>query len=225
MKLLILAIAPVAIILAYIYYRDKYEKEPIWLMGLCVLGGAVSVVPIIVLEMILSMPLANIQGYAHAGWNAFVVAAFSEEIFKFLTVMLISWRSRHFNEKMDGIVYAVSVSMGFALIENIQYVFSTGIGTAYMRAITAVPAHAIMGISMGFFLGRAKMNPKNRSRNLFLALTTAILIHGFYDFILMSGMPYLMIVFVVYLVWMYRYGFTKIDETVEQSPFKEGDLG
>ncbi|MCT4646314.1 MAG: PrsW family glutamic-type intramembrane protease [Carboxylicivirga sp.] len=224
MNLLILSIAPVAIILGYIYYRDKYEKEPIWLMGLCVLGGALSVVPIIVLEIFLSIPLADISGYAHAGWNAFVVAAFSEEIFKFATVMLIAWRSRHFNEKMDGIVYAVSVSMGFALIENIQYVFSTGASTGLLRAVTAVPAHAIMGISMGFFLGRAKMNPINRTRNLFLALTTAILIHGFYDFILMSGMPYLMLVFVVYLVWMYRYGFRKIDETVEDSPFKRDDV-
>ena len=220
MNLLILAIAPVAIILGYIYYRDKYEKEPIWLMAYCVLGGALSVIPIIALEMLLSIPLANIEGYAHAGWNAFVVAAFSEELFKFAAVMLIAWRSRHFNEKMDGIVYAVSVSMGFALIENIMYVFNTGAGTGIMRAVTAVPAHAIMGISMGFFLGKAKMESSNTSVNLFLAFITAILIHGVYDFILMSGVPYLMLVFVVYLIWMYRYGFRKIDESVEESPFK-----
>lgn len=220
MNLVVMAIAPVAIILIYVYSYDKYEKEPLWLMALCVLAGCLSVLPILLMEQILSIPMSYMTGYDKAGWNAFVVAAFSEELYKFIAVMLVVWRSPHFNEKFDGIVYAVCVSMGFAMVENIMYVLESGVSTAYMRAITAVPAHAVMGITMGYFLGLAKMNPETRVNNLIRSLLAAIMIHGAYDFILMSEMPYFMSIFVIYVIALYRYGIKRMKEHSEDSPFK-----
>ena len=220
MNLLFLALAPVVIILVFVYKYDKYEKEPLSLMLLCVIGGALSVIPILPLERALSLPMANMTGNAQAAWNAFVVAAFSEELFKYIIVLLIVWRNRNFNEKFDGIVYAVCVSLGFAAVENVLYVLDGGTGTAYMRAITAVPGHAIFGITMGFYLGRAKMLAFNKRLNLFLALFLTILIHGMYDFILMSQMPFFILIFIVFLLLMYRYGFNQMEKHIITSRFK-----
>ena len=220
MNLLFLALVPIVIILVFVYKYDKYEKEPLSLMLLCVLGGTLSVIPILPLERVLSMPMANMTGYTKAAWNAFVVAAFSEELFKYIIVLLIIWRNRNFNEKFDGIVYAVCVSLGFAAVENVLYVMDSGATTAYMRAITAVPGHAIFGITMGFYLGRAKMLSSNTGLNLCLALFLSILIHGIYDFILMSQMPFFILIFIAFLLLMYRYGFNQMEKHIITSRFR-----
>jgi RsiW-degrading membrane proteinase PrsW (M82 family) len=158
-------------------------------------------------------------GYLHAGWNAFVVAAFTEELFKFLFVMILIWRSKHFNEQFDGIVYAVYVSMGFAMVENVLYVLDGGLSTALVRAFTAVPAHAIFAVSMGYFLGRAKFNKTRRVTFLFAAIGMPILLHGLYDFILMSEMPMFLLFFLVYMVVLYRYGLRSMRTLSDDSRF------
>ncbi|HOY38655.1 MAG TPA: PrsW family glutamic-type intramembrane protease [Bacteroidales bacterium] len=203
-NLILIAFAPVILILFYVYYRDKYEKEPIGKLLLSVLFGALAVIPILITETILSFPASWMDGYLLAGWDAFVVAAFSEESFKFLVFIIFIWRSKHFNEHFDGIVYAVYISLGFALVENILYVVEGGASTALVRAISAVPAHAIFGVTMGYYLGRAKFDPAHRRRLILTAIFLPILLHGLYDFILMSGMPYFLIFFAVYLFVLYR---------------------
>ncbi len=121
MNILFISLAPVFIILLYVYYRDKYEREP-WKMLLkaLVIGGLVSV-PTIFVEMFLSS-FAPESKISNAAYTAFVVAGFTEESLKYLAFILIIWNSKHFNEKFDGIVYAVFISLGFAGIENIIYV-------------------------------------------------------------------------------------------------------
>ena len=162
MNLLILSLAPVFIIAGYVYFRDKYEKEPIRLLLLSLFFGALTVIPIMFLESFLAGFAGLFSGLSAAAWNAFIVAAFSEELFKCIVLYLLIWKSRDFNEKFDGIVYAVFVSLGFAAVENVLYVMGNGVGTGISRAITAVPAHAIFGITMGFYFGMAKFYEKKR---------------------------------------------------------------
>jgi RsiW-degrading membrane proteinase PrsW (M82 family) len=88
-----------------------------------------------------------------------------------------------FNESFDGVVYAVMVSMGFAVTENIFYVFEGGMETAIARAFTAVPAHSTFGILMGYFMGKAKFS-KNKTALNFVGLLLAVIFHGAYDFFL-----------------------------------------
>ena len=68
---------------------------------------------------------------------------------------------RDFNEPMDGIVYGVVVSLGFATLENFYYVYlladyfeTTSLALAVSRAFSAVPAHAVFGVFMGYFFMR-----------------------------------------------------------------------
>ena len=123
---------------------------------------------------------------------------------------LLIWKNVEFNEKFDGIVYATFVSLGFAAVENILYVIDNGVSTGIMRAITAVPAHAIFGICMGYFFGMAKFYPKKRKTYLYLAFLLPFFLHGFYDFILMSGKNFLLILFIPFIIYMWIVGFTKI---------------
>ena len=88
------------------------------------------------------------------------------------------------------------------------------------RAFTAVPAHALFGIVMGYQLGLAKFYPREKLRRLFLALTLPILLHGVYDFILMSGHPYLLFVFLPYLVLLYYFGFRRMRQLSDRSIYR-----
>ncbi len=217
------AIAPVFIILAYIYVRDKYNKEPVGLLIKCLVGGMVSVIPVLIFGLILSLFLPAFGRVSDAFFQSFFIAALNEEFFKFLFVMAIAWNSVHFDERFDGIVYAVYVSLGFALVENILYVFSAEevfmlgniapqLELGILRAFTAVPAHAIFGITMGYFIGMAKFNREKRGNYLILALLIPILLHGFYNFVLFMQEYWLLFVFLGYLIFLYIFGFRKIGE-------------
>ncbi len=222
-----IAIAPVIVILTYLYYRDKYNKEPIWLLLFLLCAGMFSVLPVLGMGGVTDYVghRFGVKGLYKAGFRAFIQAGFVEEFFKFLFVFFIVWWNRHFDEKFDGIIYAVYVSMGFALVENILYVSSYGIETGLWRIITAVPAHGIFGISMGYYLGHAKFSTKLKPLYLALAFIVPWLLHGFYDFVLMADIPWLLIVFVVYLIFMYIYGFRRIRDfsKLKVKPIEELD--
>jgi len=220
MSLLVLSLAPVLIIAGYIYFRDKYEKEPIKLLFFALLAGGLTVIPILFVEQFLSRFTVLFSGLAAPAWTAFVVAAFSEELFKFIALYLLIWKSREFNEKFDGIVYAVYISLGFAAVENVMYVMDGGLSSGIMRAVTAVPAHAIFGITMGFYFGLAKFYEKQRSILKFKALAYPILLHGIYDFIIMTGIQWLTIVFFAFVVFLYIFGLKKVKHLSDQSIYK-----
>lgn len=186
MTLLLSAIAPVFIIFFYIYLKDKYEKEPKRLiLYTFLLGAIVSVIITTILYLIfdLFLPLPDDFSVQQQFIKAFFVVALIEEFSKYVIIRYYAQPKAAFNEPFDGIVYAVMVSLGFALTENIMYVFQGGLEVALLRAFTAVPAHATFGILMGYFMGKAKFNGKRIGDNL-IGLLLAILFHGAYDFFL-----------------------------------------
>ncbi len=220
MTLLVLALAPVFIIASYIYFRDKYEREPIYLLLLSLLAGSFITIPIVLTESLLMGISENFEGLMKPAWHAFAVAGFTEESFKYLALYLLIWRNREFNEKFDGIVYAVFISLGFAGVENVMYVLENGGTTGLIRAFTAIPAHTIFGITMGFFFGYAKFNIRNKSGWKMKALIYPILLHGIYDFILMSGIVWLSIFFVGFIICLYITGFKKLKSLSNQSIYR-----
>jgi RsiW-degrading membrane proteinase PrsW (M82 family) len=92
--------------------------------------------------------------------------------------------------------------------------------TALTRAITAVPAHAIFGIAMGYYLGIAHRYKELRSSFLARALFIPILLHGIYDFILMVEINWLLVLFIPYVIWLYILGMKKMKRLSEASIFK-----
>jgi len=220
MYLLILALTPAIIVMIYVYFRDKYEKEPINLIVKGILLGAIIIFPVGLIENYFIGFGKDLEKIPNAVFDAFCIAGATEEAFKFLMVFILIWRNSNFNEKFDGIVYAVSVALGFATVENLFYVFSgNSVQVGLVRAFTAVPGHAIFGIVMGYYLGLARFNTKGKSKWLLRAFLVPWLLHGIYDFMLMSGYPVLLLTFIPFLFLIYRFGLRRMREFNEQSVF------
>ena len=169
--ILITALLPVAVLLIFIYSKDRYNKEPVGKLLLTFFVGCMSVVPASLMEQMLSA-FQPAHPIVAAIFDGYVVAGLSEELWKLLLLMLVIWRSRHFDEYFDGIVYATYLSLGFACIENVMYVFSSTdpMGTAFMRGLLAVPAHFLFAVTMGYYLSIAKFDPEKRPTHLLKAL-------------------------------------------------------
>lgn len=209
MDIIILALSPVFIIAFYVYYRDKYEKEPITLLIKSLVMGMIITIPVVLAESYLSRFSLYFNQYQPA-YDAFIVASFTEESFKYIALILLIWKNPNFNEKFDGLVYGVFVSLGFAGIENFIYVNNYGLTTGWMRAFSAVPSHAIDGIVMGYYFSLARFSTNNRGKYLVLSLVVPVLLHGFYDLLLMSGNSYMLLLFIPFLIYLYYTGFRRM---------------
>jgi RsiW-degrading membrane proteinase PrsW (M82 family) len=180
-----LALAPTTAVMLYIYLRDKHEREPLSLLLISFLYGGLSTL----LTMLISWPvnaliLTKDDEVVHQFLSAFFKVALIEEFSKFFFVRFVLFYNKNFNEPFDGIVYSVMVSMGFATLENVIYVYQYGIATGFMRMFTAVPAHATFAIIMGYFLGKAKFTHRRILYFTVVSLVIATLFHGTYDYFL-----------------------------------------
>ena len=117
--ILLTALLPIAILVYYIYHKDKKLPEPTGQLVKAFLFGILSV-PV---SFCISIPLGLIGIYPVEATNilgsistAFFGAAIPEEIAKFFMLWLLLRKNPYFDEKMDGIVYAVCISLGFAAL-------------------------------------------------------------------------------------------------------------
>lgn len=222
---LLLSILPGILIIIYIYKRDKYDKEPKKAVLLCVFLGALSCFPA-ALSTLGIQSLIGVNPVIEEESSIIKLFLFSvmgvglfEEFSKYIFVIVYPYKKGFFNEPMDGIVYAVAVSMGFAILENILYVLDGGLSVALVRAFTAVPAHATFAVIMGYYVGLAKLNKD--SKLLFLGLFYAAFAHGMYDFFLFSNNLLGLAIFaMIVLIYCVRLSKKMIEIHVSQSPFK-----
>ena len=218
--LLISAVAPSIALLYYFYVKDQYEKEPGQMLLRAFALGSLAVVPVVFFELRLNIFDLAEMDYLKASYTAFVVAGLVEEGFKFFIFWFFMWKNKNFNETYDGIVYSVFISLGFATTENIGYVLLSGYHTAFIRSITAVPAHALFGVTMGYYLGKARFaDEKRKMKYLILGFVVPIILHGIYDFILFSQSMELMLLFIPYMLYLWKRGLGNVDELSARSPF------
>ncbi len=205
-----LAVIPGLVIIAYIYGKDKVEKEPLGLIGKLILYGMGCCYVAATAERFVSFFLpgfpAGSLGYALT--NAFLVAALCEEAVKLLALKLGAWNSNHFNYRFDGIVYGVSVAVGFAILENIMYVTQYGFATAVVRAFTAVPLHAFCGAVMGIQFSQAKKAAIDgritaRMAHMILAYLLPFIIHGLYDTFAMMRTQFAQLCLFAFVVFLF----------------------
>ncbi|MFN3410721.1 MAG: PrsW family glutamic-type intramembrane protease [Exilispira sp.] len=185
--LIALAIAPGIFLVIYFYLQDKYEPEPVKKVIASFFLGFLAALIAVIFEIIFENLLLNsFSGLLAEMIKAFIIVGFVEEFSKYIMVMLGPYRTLYFNEVMDGIVYTVSVSLGFATLENILYVLSGGFTVGIFRAFLSVPAHSFFSAIMGFFIGKAKFANNITKRKLFLLLSLFLssFFHGLYDYIL-----------------------------------------
>lgn len=187
---LILAIAPAIYLVRYFYKLDVQKPEPRGLIIKMFLLGVLCTIPVAFLEQAVHQLKVLFDWWPplYHFFMAFIVAALCEESIKLLLVKVFVYRNDYFDEVMDGIVYTVVVSLGFACLENILYVVDSNLGVALFRAFTAIPLHALCSGIMGYYVGMAKFSGSRELEKAQIrkGLWIAILIHGFYDFPLLA---------------------------------------
>ena len=207
--LLILSVLPVIYLCKYIYDKDTHP-EPFKKLRKMFLFGFLSIIPIIILETLLSKFFSyndSTLSFINLFINIFIVVAISEEGFKWLVTYYVGIKDKECDEIYDSIVYAVFASLGFACIENVLYVINGGFNTAIMRAIFTIPGHACFGVLMGYFIAKSKLNKNSTSLNLFLSFVIPALFHTIYDTLLFKQEVWSLIVFLVFDLAMVIYCF------------------
>lgn len=201
------ALLPSVLLGLFIWVKDP-QKEPFsWLMRGFLLGGALCI-PVAQIETIIETylfgPYFEPSNYFEVSANAFLVAAIPEEGFKLLALWLLLRKNPYFDEHIDGIVYAVSIGLGFAAVENIIYLLEdeSWMTTAIVRSLLAVPGHYAFAVLMGFYYSLYCFVDHSK-KNAACILMVPVIIHGIYDSLAMTGQvnPYVGIVCFFVLVF------------------------
>ncbi len=223
LRLVIIAVIPGIALSFGLYLTDRYDREPVKLLIKLFIYGMLAAIPTIFVERLLS-GINVFSGYLSIAWTAFIVAGFTEEFFKRLVVMKIAYNHDAFNEKLDGIIYCAYSALGFATIENIMYVFSGYDADPYIglyRGILSVPAHMLFAVTMGYYLSLAKFCNDSRlcSQYLSRSLVIPMLFHGIFNFILLSGIPYLLVLFIPFVAFLWFVNLKKLNRFYQESKF------
>lgn len=222
MTFLIASITPVIIFLYLIYNKDRV-KEPAKLLAKCFFGGFLSIIIALIIDGIIQITIKEPStALGSSFYNAFLLAGLPEEFSKFIIMYWLVWKSTDFDQHFDGIIYAVFVSMGFALVENIGYVSNYGLVTAVWRGVLSVPGHGFFAVIMGYYFSLAKFHKGNEvNKLLLLSLLMPALFHGLYDFSLFyadnkngnsSISTLLMIAFTIIVIQLWRVGIHRIKQ-------------
>ena len=221
------AVIPAAALMVYVYKADKLEKEPTPLLWRLILQGVISTALAVFTERLGAQALSSFirpNTLLYQIVFYFLVVGLSEEGFKYLLLKRRTWNSPYFNCRFDGVVYAVFVSMGFALWENIDYVVMYGLETAFVRALTAVPGHACFGVFMGAWYGLAKSHERHGHAEYskvsrYLAVICPVLLHGLYDLIATLDRSELSLVFVGFIAVMFLAAYRTVKKLSAQDKY------
>lgn len=174
-------------LLWYFIHRDRYEPEPPKNIIRIYLLGALMVIPAALIKYIFQ-PVFNSTPSMII--NAFIMSFFliapTEKLLKFFVVRIWIYNKIEFDEVMDGIVYRVASSLGFATVENIIYVFDKGAGIGILRPFLSVPGYAFFSALMGYYIVQTKFNKPAEPKLIILGLFWAVFVHGLYDFLLLT---------------------------------------
>lgn len=245
MLLVLAAVLPAFVLCRYVYKMDKVEKEPKWLLGLLFFFGVISCFPAAQLEEMAYSVINGVfnllfgMGLPSEGlellYNAvtyFIGVALIEEGVKWLCLVGVTKKNKHFNCFFDGLIYAVFVSLGFAAFENILYVLEYGWWNAFMRAILSVPGHMFFSVMMGYYYSRWMIIKKARETEIILSaegvieertspvfdykkeklksILIPVLFHGTYNFCCSADSLLFTVIFYAFVGFMYVHCFGKI---------------
>ena len=224
----IVAGAPSLFLLTFFYLKDRYEREPLqhilmaFGLGLYAMIAAAGIAS--TAETWVSRDWLMLGGQPAKLFDAFVLSGFTEELAKWVVLVAAVYHWDEFDEPLDGVVYGVAVALGFATLENFLFVARLGLGVAWMRALFAVPAHALFGATMGYYAGRAKFDRGGKLwRDRTLCLLAPTVFHGLYDYALHRGMgAHVWLTISVLSVGLWTFVLRRVHRAQHASPFRSG---
>ena len=199
---ILIAVIPVIALLVLFYLKiDQGEKEPLLNLGLALaIGTGIAFLAYYLQSIIDPFIYENILDGVAPFIQSFLGVSLVEEGLKWLPLYFIFRKVGKWNEYSDAVMSAICIGMGFALVENIIYGISGGISVSILRAFTAVPAHAIYAVLMGFFMSRYFFEKKGIF--LFMSFFLPFFLHGLYDFFILQHFAewLMLLAFVVLIV-------------------------
>ena len=203
MQLLLITILPSILIVLFFVKSDRF-KEP-----------TKEIVKVFFLGIFITIPAYFLNTYLSEIWystnasegliSSFLTAAPVEEGLKLSILYFFVYKMKDFNEPIDGIVYGVTASLGFATLENIYYVYlladyfeTTSMTLAILRSFSAIPAHAIFGVFMGYFFMKYAFIKKGD--NLIFAFVIPFVLHGCYN--LFASSNFLISLILILIAWI-----------------------
>ncbi|GAA5415390.1 protease PrsW [Paraliobacillus ryukyuensis] len=220
--LLSAGIAPALALMTFFYLKDRFNSEPLLPIVRSFINGALLVFPIMfvqyafVAENVAQDPLIS----------SFLLTGLMEEFFKWFIFIFTVYKFADFDTPYDGIIYGVAISLGFATVENILYLFAHGIEYAFSRAVFPVSSHALFGVIMGYYLGKAKFKTTQPKRTMSIGLVLPFLLHGTYDYILQTSERNWIFILIPFMVILWLNAIKKVkqaNQSMEQChvPVKE----
>lgn len=198
--LLSVAIAPALALLSYFYLRKEIAKEPSKLLLHSFIYGAILTFPILFIQHVIQEEELFSSLFLH---QALVTSAL-EEFFKWLILVIAIYKHVEFDDPYDGILYGASVALGFATVENILFLLNFGMDAAFIRALLPVSSHALFGVVMGYYLGRAKFSARKAKNEITYAFLASFFLHTVYNSILIiKGLDLLLIVPFMLFLWLF----------------------
>jgi len=216
-SLLTAAIAPGIALLTYFYLKDRYDSEPIHMVVRMFLIGVLVVLPIAVIQRGLTLWWGE-EPFVFA----FVISAGVEEFLKWFVLYHVIYNHTEFDEPYDGIVYAVAISLGFATLENVLYAFlqPSTFGSLLMRAMLPVTGHALFGVVMGYYLGKAKFERSRSRYYLMLSLALPVFYHGLYDYIILIMRTHWLWLIIPLMLYLWVRVSIKVKSANNRSPLR-----
>jgi len=216
MTTVFLTFVPSIVLLLYFTLSDKF-KEPKGTVILIFFLGFLICLPAGILNELSHKFFFDGTEYSENLTRSFLGPAWAEELLKFSILYLIVLKRDEFNEPMDGLVYGVVVSLGFATYENYTYVYEwasqiaseegfDALEFSYLvalgRSYSAVPMHGLNGAVMGYYFG---MYAFTGNKNfLVLSLILPYLFHGFYNFLAWPDSMWVILVLVFSSLYLHR---------------------
>lgn len=225
LAVLLMATAPVWTLLTFFYVRDRYDKEPRRLLARLFINGML----VTLLAAAISINGVRVLGFflPDNSWlylllDNFILVALVEEALKYWVVWKGAYFHPAFNEPYDGMLYAITASLGFAALENILYVAQGGPQVAILRGLLSVPGHALFAAAMGYYLGKAKFVQHEQKAKAYLkrALIIPVILHGLFDLLLSTQHTVLAMGVVPLSLGMWVMALRQIRLAEMRSPFR-----
>jgi RsiW-degrading membrane proteinase PrsW (M82 family) len=201
----------------------KSQESPKQLLWCVAMGGAAAMISLSIEYgwLLLTWSFAE-SHHAFVFLESFIGVALVEESAKWIWLWLVIRRWQAFNQYVDGVLYVCGIAAGFNLVEGYLYILTAhDMANMLIRSFTAVPAHFLFAVVMGFLFSRFQFES---GRFLWFSLLIPFLIHGLYDFfilqqyteVLMGGALLVLIGCLVLSIWLCRIAM-RVDQKRELS--------
>ena len=204
-------IAPAVFWIGYFYYKDRFQPEPIRDLGITYILGLITAFACLKFYGLLPLiglpddPSALMEGQRlQFFFYSLGVIGLIEEFFNFLPFFLIILRFKAFDEKIDGIIYASTIALGFASFENIYYLAYLEGFELFGRAFASPLSHTIFSSIWGYTVGKARIQGKSLLKPSLIGLLISALVHGIFDFFTTSPPLRIAASSIILIIWIWR---------------------